>query len=79
MANGARPAQELLVRVNTARARFIEAIAVERQLFEKRFDAVAGSFNRWMEQSQKVAEALKDYDAATSAYLAAIAEHWQRE
>lgn len=62
------------MRVHAARARFTEAIAAERELFEKRFDTVADSFKRWMEQNQKVADALKDYDEATKAYLAAIGE-----
>ena len=44
----------------------------KHQLFEKRFDAMAESFNRWIDQQQKVTEVLKDYDKATSAYLAAI-------
>ena len=73
MDSGARKSQDLLMRVHTARARFMEAIAAEHQLFEKRFDAMAETFNRWIDQQQKVTEALKDYDEATSAYLAAIA------
>ena len=79
MGSAARQIQDLLVRVHTARAHFMEAIAAERQLFEQRFDAVTESFNRWLAQNQKVVEALKDYDEATKVYLAAIADQWQRD
>ena len=73
MDGSAQRTHELLERVNAARVRFMEAVAVERQLFDQRFDGLAESFRRWTAQNQRVIEALKEYDAATTDYLAAIA------
>jgi hypothetical protein len=66
---------ELLERVHAAKARYHGAIAAERQLFHVRFkgdtaEAMAASFNRWMEQQARVVQALDEYDAAATEYLA---------
>jgi hypothetical protein len=78
MASASPDPDQLLERVQAAKAQFEAAIAVEIELFDKRFDggtfdALAASFHRWMAQNEKVLDALKEYDAATTEYLAAIA------
>lgn len=78
MASASPDLDQLLERVQAAKAQFEAAIAVEIELFDKRFDgdtfdALAVSFHQWTAQNERVLHALKEYDAATTKYLAAIA------